>query len=86
MSPEGYARKRNFVRRDLGRFVCGLFLEVSALDFRIQDDDSLTCGKEQVKISLRNGNLIFVDVTGMDLLETTRAVLDVLAGGTEAEP
>ena len=85
MSPEGYARKRNFVRRDLGRFVCGLFLEVRAMDFRIQDDDSLTCGKEQVKISLSNGNLIFVDVTGMDLLETTRAVLDVLVGESEAE-
>ena len=52
MSPEGYARKRNFVRRDLHHFVCGLFLEVSALEIEPSINPNLQEGGIELCINI----------------------------------
>jgi len=61
-----------FVKQSLSRCVADMIPEVERLEYCIQDQD------EAVLIRLRNGETRRVDVTGLDLQQTTQAVLERL--------
>ncbi len=64
--------KVRFVNQSLSRCVADMIPEVARLEYRIQDQD------EAVLIRLRSGETRQVDVTGLDLQQTTQAVLERL--------
>lgn len=64
--------KARFVNQSLSRCVADMIPEVARLEYRIQDLD------EAVLIRLQNGETRQVDVTGLDLQQTTQAVLERL--------
>lgn len=62
-------KKTQFVKHDLSRCVAAMIPEVARLEYHLHGQD------EVVIIRLRSGDLRRVDVTGLDLRQTTQAVL-----------
>lgn len=65
-------QKNQFVKYALSRCVAAMVPEVDRLEYHLHDQD------EAVIIRLQSGGLRRVDVTGLDLQQTTQAVLDRL--------
>lgn len=65
------AEKQLFIKHELSRCVAAMVPEVMRLEYHVHDRD------EVVIIRLTDGTRR-VDVTGMDLQQTTQAVLDRL--------
>lgn len=70
MSYEAYAAKKDFVSKTLSRCVAAMYPRVACLEYHLHDGVD-----EVIIIRCVNGYTKRIDVTGLDLRQTTDAVL-----------
>lgn len=79
MSSESYERKRNFIRCELSRLARAMFpAEIACLEYHLHDDGDSR--DEILIIRHMSGYTRRLNITGMDLPGTSRALLDELEG------
>ena len=74
MSFDTYEAKKNFVNQTLSRCVAAMYPRVIRLEYQLHENDGAQ--EELVMIQCADGYVRRVGVTGLDLRETTDAVLE----------